>query len=66
MSKLCKNPTKVILVCLIRRIYNFSDISNVKNDAIRMSWECFIGLTKLTKESCCYCYPVTKEKQNGK
>ena len=31
-----------------------------------MFWEYFIDLTKVTKESCCYGYPVTKEKQNGK
>ena len=27
-----------------------------------MFLECFIGLTEVTKESCCYGYPVTKEK----
>ena len=26
-----------------------------------MFLECFIGLTEVTKESCCYGYPVTKE-----
>ena len=31
-----------------------------------MFLECFIGLTEVTKESWCYGYPVTKEKQNGK
>ena len=32
----------------------------------RMFLECFIGLNGVTKESCCYGYPVTKEKQNDK
>ena len=32
----------------------------------RMFLECFIGLTEVTKESWCYGYPLTKEKQNGK
>ena len=26
-----------------------------------MFLECFIGLTEVTEESCCYGYPVTKE-----
>ena len=26
-----------------------------------MFLECFIGLTEVNKESCCYGYPVTKE-----
>ena len=44
----------------------FLDISNTENIPNRMFLECFIGLTKVTKESCCYGYPVTKEKQHGK
>ena len=31
-----------------------------------MFLECFIGLTEVTKESCCYGYPVTKGKKHGK
>ena len=37
-----------------------------RNIPNRMFLECFIGLTEMTKESCCYGYPATKEKQNGK
>ena len=44
----------------------FLDISNTENIPNRMFLECFIGLTEVTKESCCYGYSVTKEKQNGK
>ena len=44
----------------------FSDISNMKNVPNRLFWECFIGLTKVTKERCCHGYLVTKDKQNGK
>ena len=33
-------------------------MENVPN---RMFLECFICLTGVTKESCCYGYPVTKE-----
>ena len=36
-------------------------MENVPNG---MFWEYFIGLAKVTKESCCYGYPVTKEKLN--
>ena len=38
-------------------------MGNVKN---RMFLGCFIGLTKVTKESCWYGYQVTKEKENDK
>ena len=41
----------------------FRYTENIPN---RFFFECFIGLTKVTKESCCFGYPVTKEKQNGK
>ena len=27
-----------------------------------MFWECFKGLTKVTKENCCYGYPLRKTK----
>ena len=37
-------------------------MENVPN---RMFLECFKGLTKVTKEICCYGYPVTKEKQTA-
>ena len=38
-------------------------MENIPN---RMFLEYFLGLAKVTKESCCYGYPVTKEKENGK
>ena len=47
-------------MCLITRIYNFSDISKMEHILNRMFLECLIGLTK---ESCCYGNPVNKELQ---
>ena len=38
------------------------DISNMENVPNRMFLEYVIGLTKETKESCCYGHPVTKKK----
>ena len=43
----------------------FSDVSNMENVPNGMFLECFIGLTEVTKKSCCHGYQVTKEKQNG-
>ena len=34
-----------------------------KTFLIESFWECFIGSNKVTNESCCYGYPVTKDKQ---
>ena len=45
---------------------HFFVLNNIENIPNRMYLECFIGLTEVTKESCCYGYPVTKEKQHGK
>ena len=42
--------------CYISTKYckTFSDISNAENVPNGMFLECFIGLTEVTKERCCY------------